>query len=177
LVGLLGGGWFRWEDGELILTSDVLFVVDLGCTDHAEPRGHHKEVHSLLKSRGAARHPWHSPGSALRVLVGAVRACTVQSEFALNLFKGIELGWHLAYIRMHVHALFAVGTVGEVLAVLLGVEIRASLIGLSAVRVVLALDLFLVGCIPCTPAALLLPWLVLIVLCRRLEPDVVLVSA
>lgn len=53
----------------------------------------------------------------------------------------------VTYIRMLVHAFLAVRAVREELALFLGVEVRASLVCLSAIREVLALHLLLVICI------------------------------
>ena len=58
---------------------------------------------------------------------------------------------------MNIHALFSVGAVREVLAVLLGVEVGTGIVRLSAVGVVLALDLLFIGCLCISCASTLLP--------------------
>lgn len=78
---------------------------------------------------------------------------------------------------MHVHALFTVCAMREVLAVFLGVEVWASLISLSAVRIVLALNLLLIGSLSFSgPSTLLSGWVRGVLLCM-LEPDVVPMGA
>lgn len=81
--------------------------------------------------------------------------------------------WGVAYIRVLVHAFLAVRAVGEELALLLGVEVWASLVSLSAVREVLALHLLLVGGV----SALWSLVMSLVLLVIGLEPDVISMGA
>jgi hypothetical protein len=84
LIGVIGG--LSGGSERLILTSDVLFVMDFRSTSHTQAcGGHHKKTHGLLEACGTC-HSWKSTSTPLiRVFVCTVGACTVQSEFALNL--------------------------------------------------------------------------------------------